>query len=144
MAYLVYTLQDSEKRQTTRQVEIADQALLADYEAVATAFSAALAAVTDLACVKIGIMHFTDDTFAGEAVSNVDEGATFVAELETTPMRKAVHHLPDPIDAARDGQGNILLTDTDIAAYLALWTSGTTYKLAHQNVAQWDKATLDR
>jgi len=144
MAFLVYTLQDSEKRQTTRAIEIADQALLVDYEAVVTAFSAALAAVTDLACVKIGFTHFTDDTFAGETVSNVDEGGTFVAELDVTPMRKAVHHLPDPIDAARDGQGNLDLDNASIAAYLALWTSGTTYKLAHQNVAQWDKATLDR
>lgn len=144
MARINYTLEDSEGRQTARSVEIADQVLLADYTAAVTAFSAALAAVTDLACVKISFEVHTADTFAGEAVSNVDEGATFVAELDVTPSRKAVHKLPDPIDAARDGQGNIDLDNASIAAYLALWTSGVTYKLAYQNVDSWVKGTLDR
>lgn len=144
MARINYTLEDSEGRQTARSVDIADQATLVDYQAVVTAFSAALAAVTDLECVKISFEEFTADTFAGEAVSNVDEGATFVAELDTTPMRKAVHRLPDPIDAARDGQGGIDLANASIAAYLALWTSGVTYLLAYQNVDTWVKGSLDR
>lgn len=144
MPYINYTLEDSEGRQTARSVEIATQATLVDYAAVVTAFSAALAAVTDLACVKISYEIHTADTFAGEAVSNVDEGGTFVAELDTTPMRKAVHKLPDPIDAARDGQGGIDLDNASIAAYLALWTTGTTYKLAYNNVDAWVKGTLDR
>jgi hypothetical protein len=144
MPYINYTLEDSEGRQTKRSVEIAEQATLVDYESAVTAFSSALAAVTDLACVKVSYEIHTDDTFAGETVSNVDEGATFVAELDTTPMRKAVHRLPDPIDAARDGQGNINLANTDIAAYLALWTSGSTYKLAYNDVDAWVKGTLDK
>jgi hypothetical protein len=142
--FINYTLEDSEGRQTARRVEIATQATLIDYEAVVTAFSNALAAVTDLACVRISFEVPEGDTFAGEAVSNVDEGGTFVANLDVTPARKAVHKLPDPIDAARDGQGNIDLSHVDIAAYLALWTSGTTYKLAYQNVDSWAKGTLDR
>lgn len=144
MARINYTLEDSEGRQTARSVEIADQVTLADYQAVVSAFSSALAAVTDLACVKISFEEHTSDTFAGEAVSNVDEGGTFVAELDVTPSRKAVHKLPDPIDAARDGQGNLDLANAQIAAYLALWTTGVTYKLAYQNVASWVKGTLDR
>lgn len=144
MAYLNYTLEDSEGRQTARRVQIADQAALLDYQNIATAYSAALAAVTDLACVKISFEVHTADTFAGEAVSNVDEGATFVAELDTVPMRKAILKLPDPIDAARDGQGGISLDNASIAAYLALWTGGSTYKLAYQDVTAFVSGTLDR
>jgi hypothetical protein len=144
MPYINYTLEDSEGRQTKRSVEISAQATLVDYESAVTAFSSALAAVTDLACVKVSFEIHTDDTFAGETVSNVDEGATFVGELDTTPMRKAVHKLPDPIDAARDGQGNIDLSNASIAAYLALWTSGSTYKLAYNDVDAWVKGTLDK
>jgi hypothetical protein len=144
MPYINYTLEDSEGRQTARRVEIAEQVDLATYESVVTAFMVELAAVTDLACVKVSVEIHTEDTFAGEATSNVDEGATFVAELDTTPVRKAVHRLPDPIDAARDGQGNIDLSHADIAAYLALWTSGSTYKLAYNDVDAWVQGTLDR
>jgi hypothetical protein len=144
MPYINYTLEDSEGRQTARRVEIATQLTLADYEAAVTAFASALAAVTDLQCVKISYEIHTTDTFAGEAVSNVDEGATFVAELDVVPARKAVHKLPDPIDAARDGQGGIDLSNASIAAYLALWTGGSTYKLAYNDVDSWVQGTLDR
>ena len=144
MPYINYTLEDSEGRQTARSVEIATQVDLGTYQSVVTAFANALEDVTDLSCVKISFEIHTANTWEGEEVSNVDEGATFVAELDTTPMRKAVHRLPDPIDSARDGQGNIDLSNEDIAAYLALWTSGETYKLAYQFVDAWVAGTLDR
>ncbi len=117
-----YTLQDEQGRHTSRNVifDVADEATLLT--------NAALHATDLQAMTKCGILDYTYrrtvavDT-AGGAGSNIDAGATFLfaTPLTIDPSVK----VPDPVEAIKDGQGGIDLTDVIVTAWFANYQPGT-------------------
>jgi hypothetical protein len=104
---------------------------------------AAYQAVTKLQVVE---SRLTDvQTYAGapEATANVDEGATFRAALDT-PNKYASVTIVGVKDAARGPNGVIDMTDVDIAAWAAFYTSGLVTASDGETVTAIESGVLDK
>lgn len=118
---VTFKFQDEEGRSTGREVlfNVADEAAL---------LTAAGLMNTDLqAMTQCGIQKYTyrrevDVSNAPGAGSNIDPGATFRfnSALPIAPTVK----IPDPVEAIKDGQGGIDLTDALTIAWFANYNPG--------------------
>lgn len=118
---VTFQVMDEENRTTNREVlfEVADETAL---------LAAAALHETDLqAMMKSGIQSYTyrrtvSVLNAAGAGSNIDAGATFRfnSPLPISPSVK----VPDPVDAIKDGQGGIDLSDALVIAWFANYNPG--------------------
>lgn len=119
---VTFQIADEENRTTNREVlfEVADETAL---------LAAAALHETDLqALMKSGIQSYTyrrtvSVLNAAAAGSNIDAGATFRfnSPLPISPTVK----VPDPVDAIKDGQGGIDLSDALVIAWFANYNPGS-------------------
>jgi hypothetical protein len=121
-------------------------ALLVEYQAEIDNFIATLEAVSDLGVVRADFSQTGLGTPSEpDAGANVDVGATFVGWAEATPGKKIATKLPGVKLAKVDANGNIDLTDADIAAFLANYADAGDFWISDgENVADWIAGTLDR
>ncbi len=119
---VTFVIEDEQGRDTNREVlfDVADEAaLLTD---------AALMLTDYQAMMKSGIQSYTyrrsvSVLNAPAAGSNIDAGATFRfnSALPIAPTVK----VPDPVEAIKDGQGGIDLSDVIVTAWFANYQPGT-------------------
>ncbi len=114
---------DDYNRKTTKRFE--SVATMADFPA---ALAAAATLITDLGNIgearilwyEVGQRTiYTDSVTVG---ANIDEGVTFTIEKEDN--NNAPLHLPAPINAIFDGDGNVILTDTAVTAFISHFLTG--------------------
>lgn len=118
---VTFEIEDEQGRSTSREVlfSVADETAL---------LAAAALMETDLqAMMKSGIQKYTyrrtvDVSNSPAAASNIDAGATFkfASALAIDPTIK----VPDPVEAIKDGQGGIDLTDALTIAWFANYNPG--------------------
>lgn len=119
---------DSLNRQVRKVYETTDT-VLADAKTHVAAMVAELEAVTDLGVVSVSYTD-QDDSLASAAAanSNTREGATFRVRLDNGKV--GVHKIPGfPISKA-DSDGNIPVSDADVAAYFTNFESGESFRLS--------------
>lgn len=145
--YATFIFGDSHGRTKRKSVQLQTQATLVDYQAVITAFSSALDAIIDLECVKIELTLPATGTFAGEAESNVDVGATFSGVLYNKQGMKASFKVPGVTPSYANEAGEISVADADIAAVLAFFVNATPYDAYvsdGETIDHWVKGSLDK
>lgn len=115
MFVVTLQLQDSFGRKTTKRVET-ETDVLATAQTAVDGLLSDLAAITDLECVG-AIYSYRDasDTFAGEATSNIDQGATF--RLRLADGAQTAYKVPG-FPLSKVGAGGIVdTTDADVVAF---------------------------
>lgn len=145
--YMTLIFEDTHGRTKRKNVQMQSQATLVDYQAVVTAFAAAIATVTDLACVRIDLTLPMTGTFAGAAESNVDTGATFSGVLYDKQGQKASFKIPGITPTYADASGHIDVADSDIEAALELFVNATPYDLYvsdGETIDHWLQGRLDK
>lgn len=141
---LAVTYDDAYGRTTSRVYGMEVQALLADLQISAAAFLTAVAAVTDLGCVKANIIiPVTDPAFAETAGANVDVGATASGWVEAG-MKKASMKIPGIKPALVAADGSVAITGV-VATFLALFEDAADFNLSDgEQIDTWIRAALDR
>jgi len=136
-------LQDSYGRKSSKRVETTDATLAAAIATIAL-YLTDLAAITDLACLKVS--YHSEDTsgaFSGEAVSNVDVGATFRVLLDNG--KYAAHKVPGFPTSLVGSGGSIDVAGEEVVAYFANFLTGGACRLSEGNyVVSVVSGTLDR
>jgi hypothetical protein len=100
----------------------------------AAAFSTALAAITGMQIERYVIGNEVNPGDSVAAGSNKDEGFTFSMDLgggKTGALK-----VPGPVKTAVNADGSIDLTDTDVAAFLALFTGPGPWTISDQEQPQ--------
>lgn len=140
---VTYQFIDEQGRSTDRLLLVDEP----DEAALLTAAAAMATVLNDLSQCGIQQYDYRRRVSVGDtpgAGSNIDPGATFswVTTLNIDPTSQ----IPNPIDAAKDGQGNIDLTNAQVVAYTSAFISGN-WRL-NRNVptqpSAVKKATLDK
>lgn len=147
MPYLSFTYLDSYARTSKRLVEVAEQATIAAYEALAGAFVTALQAVTDLGVVRCDlILTAITAGFATTAGANIDTGATFSGILVDKNGEKASLKLPGIKAGLVDADGSVDLTQEAIETFLEFWLSpdGDARLSDGEMIETWLRGALDR
>ena len=140
---VTYTFQDEQQRETTRRL-IADEADEAALLTGAAAMAIVLDDLSNCAVIRYDYRRSVELTDTPAAGSNIDPGATF-SWLSALPINPT-SQVPDPIEAAKDGQGGIDLTNTQVNAYVVAYTGGN-WRLNLNNPTQptaVKRATLDK
>ena len=141
---LSVTMDDAYGRTPTRVYGMEDGALLATLQASGAAHLAALAAVTDLGCVKANfIIPLTNPAFAETAGANVDVGATASGWVDGG-MKKASMKIPSIKPALVAADGSVAITGV-VATFLALFEDAADFNLSDgEQIESWIRAALDR
>lgn len=118
---VTFQIQDEEQRTTNREVlfNVADETALL----VATGlFETDYQAMMKSAIISYTYRRSVDVSNSPAAGSNIDAGATFRfnSALPISPTVK----VPDPVDAIKDGQGGIDLSDALVVAWFANYNPG--------------------
>jgi hypothetical protein len=145
--YLTFQLKDSRKRIKRRTIQLDTQATLVDYQAVTTAMVSALNAVTDLELVKVELTLPQTGSFAGEADSNVDVGATFTGVLYQKQGQKASLKIPGFPMSLVNADGSITVAAVDVAPFLAFFLHATPYDAYvsdGETIEAWETGRLDK
>ncbi len=142
--YIVtYQMDDEEGRGTSREVifDVADEATLLTNAAL---METDLAAMTQLGIQSYTYRRTVDVSTAPGAGSNIDPGATFRfnSALPISPTVK----IPDPVEAIKDGQGGIDLSNALVIAWFANYQPGTARVNINNPTAPTsiDQGTLDK
>lgn len=138
------TLDDAYGRTTHRTYGMEEETTLAQMQTDAAEFLAALAAVTDLGCVKASIsFDVTTPEFAETAGANVDVGATASGWI-TAGQKKASMKIPGIKPALVETDGSVTI-ETVVATFLALFESADVFNLSDgEQIDTWIRAALDR
>jgi hypothetical protein len=148
MAYdkLSLSFADAYGRETKRIVEIGSEDTRAEMVAAAAAFSALLEEVTDLRLVRADwIVQAVDSGFAVTAGANVDVGGTVSGYLTDGNGKKGSLKIPGIKAAMVKANGELDLTDEDLAAFLAQFeAAGNCYISDGESVDTWIKGVLDK
>lgn len=141
---LSVTLGDDHGRTTTRVYGMEDQVLLADYVTAASAFLAALEAVTDLSCIKAAfIIPLSDPTWSVTTDANKDVGGTATGWINAGSGKKASIKIPGVSYALVGADGTIAITGV-IATWLAEFEDAADFNLSDgEQIDSWIKASLD-
>jgi len=117
---------------------------LAQMQTDAAEFLTALAAVSDLGCVKGSIsFDVTSPEYAQVADSNIDTGATFSGWIDAG-MRKGTMKIPGIKYSLVGADGSVAITGAT-ATFLALFEDADVFNLAHGNqIESWIKGSLDK
>lgn len=140
------TYVDEYGRTTKRAIEVEPQATLAEYEAIMTAFVAAVTPMTDLGLLRIDLVLDTlVSGFAVTADANVDVGATFTGFITDGDGKKASHKVPGIKASLVSADGSIDVANETVAAYLAQFLAAGPFKISDgETVASWIRGILDR
>ena len=144
--FMTLVFEDHYGRRTRKNVQMQEQALLVDYQAVITAFAAALDTVVDLALVRIDLTLPATGTFAEDDPSNIDVGGTFTGVLYNKQGQRASFKIPGIKPAYADSAGNIDVANADIEDALELFVQATPYDLYisdGETIDHWVAGTLD-
>ena len=136
------TLKDAYNRTTRRSFKFDDLTLAGAVINVGL-FVTAYQDITELQVVE---SRLTDvQTYAGApgAGSNIDEGATFRAALDT-PNKYASISVPGIIAAARGPNGVIDMTDADIVTWVGFYESGLVTASDAETVVTIESGMLDK
>ena len=136
------TLKDAYNRTTRRSFKFDDLTLAGAVINVGL-FVTAYQDITELQVVE---SRLTDvNTYAGApgAGSNIDEGATFRAALDT-PNKYASISVPGIIAAARGPNGVIDMTDADIVTWVGFYESGLVTASDAETVLTIESGMLDK
>jgi hypothetical protein len=148
MAYdkLSLSFADAYGRETKRIVEVATEDTRAEMVAAAAAFSTLLEAVTDLRLVRADwIVQAVDTGFAVTPGANVDVGGTVSGYLADGNGKKGSLKIPGIKASMVKANGELDLTDEDLAAFLAQFESeGDCYISDGESVDTWIKGVLDK
>jgi len=137
------TLLDSYGRRTIKRIET-DEVTLALAITALTAYMSALDDVTDLEATKI-IYHDVETAivFAGEALSNLDVGATFRVLLDNG--KEASHKIPGFPASLVEANGAIDVAGAEVVAYFANFLLAGPCRLSDGNyVVEVLSGSLDR
>ena len=117
-----FRLMDEQGRSTAREVifDVATEAILLTDAAL---FNTDLQAMTKLGVESYTYRRKVTVSEAAAAGSNIDPGATF--RFDTTLAINPTVQVPDPVEAIKDGQGGIDLTDIIVTNWFANYTPGT-------------------
>jgi len=117
---------------------------LAQMQTDAAEFLTALAAVSDLGCVKGSIsFDVTSPEYAQVADSNIDTGATFSGWIDEG-MRKGTMKIPGIKYSLVGADGSVAIAGAT-ATFLALFEDADVFNLAHGNqIESWIKGSLDK
>jgi len=137
-----FTLKDAYNRSTRRSF-LMDDLNLAAAEINVGLWVTAYQAITELQLVESRLTEVVTYAGAPQAGSNIDEGATFRAALDT-PNKYASVSVPGIIAAARGPLGVIDMTDTDIAAWVAFYESGLITASDGETVTTIESGVLDK
>jgi hypothetical protein len=146
--YLSMTLSDSEGRRKKMVVETEDFGVTLT-EAIAGAASvvAELDPITELKLERVDwIIKGITAGFAGEDVSNIDVGATFVGELYNHDGARASEKVPGFPQAKTQGDGTISVAEADVEDWLELFLQdGGVLKLSDgEQIDHWINGRLDK
>lgn len=110
-----FTIQDEQGRSTARTwpVDVVDEAALL---VTAADFAVKIQAITQSGLIKYDYRRTVQVNNTPGVGSNIDAGWTL--SWDTPLTINPVSKIPDPIEAAKDGAGNIDLTQADIAAWV--------------------------
>lgn len=136
-------MRDSYERQTRKRLET-ETDVLATAQAAVTGFLSDLNPCTDLTVEHV-VYTFKDvtQTIAGEAASNVDQGATFRGRVASGEI--ATVKIPGFPLAKVGANGYIDLSDVDVAALLDNWEAAGAFTLSDgETIAEWIDGSLDR
>ena len=136
------TLKDAYNRTTRRSFKFDDLTLAGAVINVGL-FVTAYQDITELQVVE---SRLTDvNTYAGApgAGSNIDEGATFRAALDT-PNKYASISVPGIIAAARGPNGVIDMTNADIVTWVGFYESGLVTASDAETVVTVESGMLDK
>jgi hypothetical protein len=136
-------MRDAYQRQTRKVLET-ETDVLATAQTAVDGFLTDLNPCTDLT-VEYVTYHFKDatQTVAGEALSNVDVGATFRGRVTSGEI--AVVKIPGFPLAKVGANGYIDLTDIDVAALLDNWEGPGEFTLSDGEViTAWIDGVLDK
>ena len=136
------TLKDAYNRTTHRGFKFDDLTLAGAVINVGL-FVTAYQDITELQVVESRLTDVI--TYAGAPVagSNIDEGATFRAALDT-PNKYASVSVPGIIAAARGPQGVIDMTDADIVTWVGFYESGLVTASDGETVTTIESGILDK
>lgn len=138
------TLDDAYGRTTARVYGMEEVTTLAQMQTDAAEFLTALAAVTDLGCVKATIsFDVTSPEFAETAGANVDVGATASGWI-TAGQKKASMKIPSIKPALVAADGSVAISGAT-ATFLALFEDADVFNLSDgEQIDTWIRAALDR
>lgn len=136
-------MRDSFERKTRKRLET-------ETDVYATAAAAVDGFLTDLnPCTDLTVeyvvyqMRNTTQTQAGEASSNVDQGATFRGRVSSGEI--ATVKIPGFPLSKVGPNGYIDLTDADVAALLDNWEGAGAFTLSDgETIAEWIDGQLDK
>jgi hypothetical protein len=139
-------MRDSMGRTTTRVYGLTEVTTIGDAETDAAALAALLDATSELGLNKVTLLWDCDvAATAPTAGSNVDEGGTVSGWVEVY-KKKASLKVPAPIAAARVSDGTLLLSQADLAAFIAQFvvTTGTASVSDGDTFASFIKGVVDK
>lgn len=141
--YLVtFALKDAYNRTTRRQFKFDDIDLSAAL-INAGLFATAYQNISELALVEYRVTDVNPVASVAAAGSNVDEGATFRAQLDT-PNKYASVQVPGIIQAARNTDGTIDMSNAQIQAWVAFYESGLVTASDFETVVTIESGKLDK
>jgi len=138
------TLDDAYGRTTHRTYGMEEVTTLAQMQTDAAELLTALAAVSDLGCVKASIsFDVTSPEYAETAGANIDVGATASGWI-VDGQKKASMKIPSIKPASVESDGTVLIAGV-VATFLALFEDADVFNLSDgEQIESWIRATLDR
>jgi hypothetical protein len=144
--YATFMFTDHFGRIKRKTIQYDSQATLVDYQAVTTALSAALDAVTDLELTKVELTLPQTGTFDEDSESNRDVGATFSGVLYNKDGAKASLKIPGIKLSLVQADGTIDVEGATVAALLAFFVETTPYDCLlsdGETIDHWVSGSLD-
>jgi len=138
------TLDDAYGRIMHRSFGMEEVTTLAQMQTDAAELLTALAAASDMGCVKATVsFDVTSPEYAETAGANKDVGATFSGWIDAG-MRKGSMKIPSIKPALVAADGTVAITGV-VATFLALFEDADVFNLAHGNqIEAWIRGTLDK
>ena len=136
------TLKDAYNRTTRRSFKFDDLTLAGAVVNVGL-FVTAYQDITELQVVESRLTDVVTYAGAPGANSNIDEGATFRAALDT-PNKYASVQVPGIIAAARGPLGVIDMTNADIVTWVGFYESGLVTASDAETVTTIESGMLDK
>lgn len=133
--------QDSRRRNTRRSIGFDGN--FDDAVVFAGALASAYADVSDARVTGWSVTASNTVTDAEGAVSNIDAGATIRVALLSDPPRYGTINIPSPEASIVGDVGQVLLTETDLAALEDLLQSGGA-RVAYEPVGGFVSGWLDK
>lgn len=144
MTKLSVTLDDAYGRTTARVYGMEEITTLAQMQTDAAELLTALAAVSDLGCVKANIIiPVTSPEYAETAGANIDVGATFSGWIDAG-QKKGSMKIPSIKPALVSSDGTVSIAGV-VATFLALFEDADVFNLSDgEQIESWIKGTLDK